>query len=100
MIYPTIKDWQKYCKKIAVENGFAWKPEEIDTILLRIHGEVDEAAEAMRDEDLEHFGEELADIFIRLADCAETMGVDLEKEVVKKCRKNRGRPKLHGRKRK
>lgn len=74
-------------------------PHEIDTVLLRLHSEITEASEALRDEDREHFAEELADVFIRLADCAESMDIDLEKEVTTKCKKNKNRTKLHGRKR-
>ena len=92
--------WQKEITKYAIEKGFDWEKNEADTMLLRIHSEVSEASEAIRDEDWDTFAEELADIFIRLANCAEVMGIDLEKEVEKKYSKNIKRAKLHGRKRK
>ena len=84
----------------AINKNFYWAPDEIDTILLRIHSEVTEASEAARDNDRDHLGEELADIFIRLANCAEVMGIDLEAETEKKHMINLQRPVLHGRKRK
>lgn len=95
-----IKEWQKEIRDWAEEKGFEWDKEDIDTMLLRLHSEVTEASEAVRDEDFEHLGVELADIFIRLADTAEVMGIDLEKEVQEKMKKNRERPVLHGRERK
>ena len=44
-----------------------------------------------------HIGEEFADIFIRLADAAEVLDIDLEEEVIKKMVINEARPHLHGR---
>jgi NTP pyrophosphatase (non-canonical NTP hydrolase) len=96
----SIKEWQKCITEYAIDHDFTWTPDDIDTMLLRIHSEVGEAGEDARDNNMEHFGEELADIFIRLVNCAEVMGVDLEAEVEKKHSKNLLRPKLHGRKRK
>jgi NTP pyrophosphatase (non-canonical NTP hydrolase) len=69
-------------------------------MLLRIHSEVSEASEAARDENKEELAAEMADIFIRLANACEVMGIDLEAEVTKKHEKNLLRNKLHGRKRK
>lgn len=69
-------------------------------MLLRIHSEVSEASEAARDENREELAEEMADIFIRLANACEVMGIDLEAEVTKKHSRNLLRDKLHGRKRK
>lgn len=96
----SLKDWQKVVTKIATEHGFTWNKSDIDTMLLRLHSEISEASEAARDEDWTGFAEELADIFIRLANVAEIMEVDLEAEVEKKQQKNQSRPPLHGRKRK
>ncbi len=69
-------------------------------MLLRIHSEVSEASEAARDENKLELAEEMADIFIRLANACEVMGIDLEAEVIKKHDKNLKRNRLHGRKRK
>jgi NTP pyrophosphatase (non-canonical NTP hydrolase) len=96
----SIKEWQKKITKYAIDHGFNWAPNDIDTMLLRIHSEVSEASEAARDEDMEALSEEMADVFIRLANACEVMGIDLEAEVQKKHEKNLNRDKLHGRKRK
>jgi NTP pyrophosphatase (non-canonical NTP hydrolase) len=96
----SIKEWQTAITKNAEEHGFAWEKSDVDSMLLRLHSEVSEASEAARDEDWENFAEELADVFIRLANVAEVMGVDLETEVEKKHKTNIKRPPLHGRKRK
>jgi len=96
----SIREWQRKITEYAVDHGFNWTPKDIDTMLLRLHSEVSEASEAARDENMEELAEEMADIFIRLANACEVMGIDLEKEVKKKHEKNRLREKLHGRKRK
>ena len=96
----SIKEWQKKITKYAIDHGFTWTPNDIDTMLLRIHSEVSEAGEAARDENMEKLAEEMADVFIRLANACEVMGIDLESEVRKKHNKNLSREKLHGRKRK
>ncbi len=96
----SIKEWQETITEYAVDHGFNWNPNDIDTMLLRIHSEVSEASEAARDENMEELAEEMADIFIRLANACEVMGIDLESEVAKKHSKNLLRQKLHGRKRK
>ncbi len=96
----SIKEWQETITEYAVDHGFNWAPSDIDTMLLRIHSEVSEASEAARDENMEELAEEMADIFIRLANACEVMGIDLEAEVAKKHRRNLLRQKLHGRKRK
>ena len=96
----SIKEWQIEITQYAIDHGFDWTPDEIDTMLLRIHSEVSEASEAARDENMKELAEEMADIFIRLANACEVLGIDLEEEVKKKQTKNIQRPKLHGRKRK
>jgi NTP pyrophosphatase (non-canonical NTP hydrolase) len=96
----SIKEWQKAITGYAVDHGFNWSTGDIDTMLLRIHSEVSEAGEAARDEDKAELAEEMADIFIRLANACEVMGIDLEAEVEKKHDRNLLRDKLHGRKRK
>jgi len=96
----SIKEWQKTITEYAIDHGFNWTPSDIDTMLLRIHSEVSEAGEAARDENQQELAEEMADIFIRLANACEVMGIDLEAEVAKKHERNLQRGKLHGRKRK
>jgi len=68
-------------------------------VLALIHSEVSEALEAFRHDDKENFAEELADIGIRLLDCAHGLGIDLDHEVEKKLEKNRQRAHRHGGKR-
>lgn len=73
--------------------------------LCLIHSEVSEALEALRSKDTlittfdgrSTFGEELADIIIRVMDLAEWLQIDLSKAVVEKHEKNKGRPQLHER---
>ena len=96
----SITEWQKVVTQYAGEHGFQWEKNDVDTMLLRLHSEVTEASESVRDEDWTGFAEELADIFIRLVNTAEVMGVDLETEIEKKHKKNLTRQILHGRKRK
>jgi NTP pyrophosphatase (non-canonical NTP hydrolase) len=96
----SMKEWQKKITKYAIDHGFDWTPEDIDTMLLRIHSEVSEASEAARDENMKELAEEMADIFIRLVNVCEVMEIDLEEEVKKKHDKNLLRKRLHGRKRK
>jgi NTP pyrophosphatase (non-canonical NTP hydrolase) len=94
----SIKKWQKIITDWAVSKGFNWSKNDVNTMLLRIHSEVSEASEAVRDNDADGFAEELADIFIRLLNLAEVWKIDLEDEVIKKHMKNMNRPVLHGRK--
>ena len=96
----SIKEWQLIITDWAQSKGFNWTKDDVDTMLLRIHSEVSEASEALRDDNYEGFAEELADIFIRLVNLCEVWGIDLEKEVIDKQNKNMDRPNLHGRKRK
>lgn len=71
----------------------------VPAILALIHSEVSEALEAFRNRDRVNFGEELADIVIRVLDCAPGLGVDIDAEVEAKLRKNRQRGFRHGGKR-
>ena len=93
----SIKDWQSIITEWAVLKGFSWTTGDVDTMLLRIHSEVSEASEAIRDNNPEGFAEELADIFIRLVNLCEVCEINLEEEVIKKHNKNLDRPHLHGR---
>lgn len=62
------------------------------------HSELSEALEELRIKPLSRssFGEELADVIIRVADLAHIAGVDLEREVENKMWKNKGREYQHG----
>ena len=68
----------------------------ISTRLLLIIGEVSEAMEALRKNDIPNFDEELADVAIRLLDLCGYMAVDLEVEIEKKMKINADRPYKHG----
>ncbi|MCL8207732.1 MAG: nucleotide pyrophosphohydrolase [Actinomycetia bacterium] len=83
----------------AVQKGF-WDPgldTNLGTRLMLIVTELGEAMEEYRRNGVtDHFGEELADVFIRLLDVAEGYGVDLGAAVDAKMTRNRERPRLHG----
>ena len=64
--------------------------------LMLLTTEVAEAAEAARVGDRANFGEECADVLIRLADLCEALGIDLEAETIKKMARNAERPAMHG----
>jgi len=93
-----IKKWQEIVHEWAAEKG--WYETERDTpeLLCLMHSEISEALEAYRGRDEENFREELADLFIRLVDCCEYWGIDLEAEVLKKYEYNKTRPYRHGNK--
>jgi len=68
--------------------------------LALIHTEVSEAVEKFREDDLEGFREELADIIIRVLDLAGGIeGMDIDEEIRNKIAKNKFREYRHGGKR-
>lgn len=71
----------------------------IPGVLALIHSEVSEALEAFRKGDQANFSEELADVIIRVLDCAAGLGLDIDAEVFNKLQKNRQRGFKHGGKR-
>ena len=71
----------------------------IPGVLALIHSEVSEALEGFRAGDKANFEEELADVVIRVLDCATGLGLDLDKAVADKLMKNRERAFRHGGKR-
>lgn len=71
----------------------------IPGVLALIHSEVSEALEAFRNSDAENFGEELADVLIRVLDCSSGLGLDMDTLVRIKLDKNRQRGFKHGGKR-
>lgn len=83
--------WNRYNRSEAWDEEFT-----IPTALALIHSEVSEALEDFREGDREHFGEELADVAIRLFDLAYGVGVDLDEEIERKTDKNRKRGYRHG----
>ena len=68
--------------------------------LCLIHSEISEALEShRRNEGEERFAEELADVFIRIADVAYQMDLPLERAILDKLEKNKTREWKHGGKR-
>jgi NTP pyrophosphatase (non-canonical NTP hydrolase) len=76
---------------IAASKGWNDKPIETGTMLALIHSEVSEALEADRKGDRENFAEELADVCIRVFDLSGSMGINLEKAILDKMERNKGR---------
>ncbi|MBU9711089.1 MazG nucleotide pyrophosphohydrolase domain-containing protein [Evansella tamaricis] len=89
----------KLCKEaheIAISKGWYDEPIETGTKIALIHSEVSEALEADRKGDKENFVEELADVCIRVFDLCGSQDIDLEKAILTKMEKNRGRSYKHG----
>lgn len=92
--------------EINTANGWnVLKPEQwsdtykVPAVLALIHSEASEALEAFRKNDPMNFAEELADVLIRVLDCAQGLGIDIDAEVGRKLEKNRSRSYRHGGKR-
>jgi len=66
--------------------------------LMNVVSELGEAHEAFRCDDRLNFAEELADAVLRILDDCETLGIDLEAEIIAKMEKNKQRPHMHGKK--
>lgn len=99
----VLSDLGREINEINRANGWAVvKPEEwsdpykIPGILALVHSEVSEALEAFRKDDMANFGEEMADVLIRVLDCSHGLGIDLGAEVLAKIEKNRHRGHRHG----
>ena len=71
----------------------------IPAVLALIHSEASEALEAFRNDEQEHFKEELIDILIRVLDLAWAFDFDLDAAILAKIDKNRHRGFHHGGKR-
>ena len=61
-----------------------------------INTEVSELLEDIRDNNIEKYGEESADIIIRVMNWCKRKGIDLETHIIKKHEKNLTRGELHG----
>ncbi len=65
-------------------------------LIALMHSELSEALEDLRHGRDKHVGSELADCVIRIMDFCEARGINLEKEMLKKIKKNKKRPYRHG----
>lgn len=96
-----LNDLAARCHKTAREHGF-WDDRDTDDVLhtlselMLITTEVAEAAEAVREKDVDNFVEELADICIRVFDTAAARDLNLEQAIVDKMALNEERPRMHG----
>lgn len=96
----------KYLQKVLYQNAKNHGFHEDDTSdfavatkIALIGSEVFEALHAHQKRQDDHIGEELADVVIRTMDLAETLGINLGDEIIKKHNKNINRPYKHGDKR-
>ena len=92
----TLTYWVNECHRNAEDHGWWDETRTIPELLCLVHSEVSEALEAFRNGDVNGFREEIADMFIRLADMCGGLGIDLETEVATKHLKNCTRPYRHG----
>lgn len=95
----TVKKLVDISHHIAKEKGW-WDDVRNDGELIALmHSELSEALEAMRNHAKEEdIAEELADCCIRIFDYCGARGIDLQKAITRKIRKNRKRPYKHGNK--
>lgn len=92
----TLKQLTTLVLKQAKEKGFGTKPNEIDVAekIALIHSEVSEAYEAYRHRKMrgkDSFQEELGDVIQRILHLCGVLKIDLEKEILKKVKRNRKR---------
>jgi NTP pyrophosphatase (non-canonical NTP hydrolase) len=71
----------------------------VPAFLALIHSEISEALEVFRVDDLPNFGEEMADVLIRVFDCLSGLGIDIDQAVRQKLEFNKTRGYRHGGKR-
>lgn len=92
-----LRELQQEAWQIAENHGFHVDERSRAKALALIHSEVSEALEADRNnEGMDSYGEELADIVIRVMDHSEEVGIDLQSEIMRKMERNRQREEKHG----
>jgi NTP pyrophosphatase (non-canonical NTP hydrolase) len=96
-------DLQKEIDRVNYLNGWSPTQEDLDNKwfipakIALIHSEATELLEGYRNNDFENQKEEIADIFIRLFDVCTNLGIwGIEKEILKKIKKNEKRGHKHG----
>jgi len=94
-----IAEAAKIIYSVAKEHGWWDKERPVPELLCLVHSEASEALEAYREYKDDNFAEELADIVIRVFDMAEHLGINIEREIIKKTMFNKSRPYRHGGKR-
>lgn len=103
----TLKELAQTIAEINEANGWSlvipsdWTDDKykIPAVLALIHSELSEALEDFREDNLDHFGEEIADVIIRCLDLTDGLNIDIDKEIADKLKKNRKRAHKHGGKR-
>jgi NTP pyrophosphatase (non-canonical NTP hydrolase) len=80
------------------KSAYFYETDMVARWLMLMVTELAEAMEAVRHKDWENFKEELADVAIRLFDTCESMNIDLEDEMLRKCAVNKDREFMHGNK--
>lgn len=89
----------KKSHELAKEKGWWDSKRTIPEVTMMIVVELSEAIQEHRTNgNSDKFKEELADTFIRLFDMIGYLGIDIEKEIVRKMKINEKRPRLHGKK--
>ena len=97
--YP--KDINELTKDIVawrIEKGFQTTWSNVEQKVLLVVEEIGESASALRKEDKENFGEDLADAIIRLLDLMGSLGYNPHEAIKNKMLINEGRPYEHGKK--
>lgn len=87
---------QKTIHQNAILHGWHSPDPGLPATLLLIHSEVSEACEAAREGNMLQVEEELADVILRVMDCAGQYGLKMEEAVWRKHRENMERPYRHG----
>lgn len=92
----SIKQLTELVMRQAAEKGFGTSPKEINVPekIALIHAEISEAYEAYRKKKFkgkDSLGEELGDAVQRILHLSGVLGIDIEKEILKKIKINRRR---------
>lgn len=89
-----LKKYQNLVYENKVQKGF--NVTNIETEFLLIYGEIAEAFESYKKNEMANLGEELADVAIYLLGLSEILGIDLDEEIAKKIEINQNREYISG----